>query len=88
MFVRGKLIQSGAVFDEGLGVGTPIGGAEDTEFALRAHILATQTMYLDAAVIGHRDKNPAIALQVLSGRACCHCPARAAAGRHRHGAYA
>jgi hypothetical protein len=57
MFTRGRVVLSGASFDEGLGVGTPIGGAEDTDFALRAYILGRQSMYLDAPAIGHRDKN-------------------------------
>jgi hypothetical protein len=67
MFVRGKIIQSGASFDEGLGVGTPIGGAEDTEFALRAHILGTQSMYLNAIVVGHRDKNAQLRAKYFQG---------------------
>lgn len=58
MFARGRIIQAGALFDESLGVGTAVGGAEDTEFALRAHILATRTMHFDAAAVGHRDGNP------------------------------
>ena len=67
MFVRGKLIQSGAMFDENLGVGTPIGGAEDTEFALRAHILGSRTMHSDTALIGHRDKNPQLRAKYYRG---------------------
>jgi hypothetical protein len=67
MFVRGKLIQSGAMFDENLGVGTPIGGAEDMEFALRAHILGSRTMHFDAALIGHRDKNPQLRAKYYRG---------------------
>lgn len=58
MFVSGRVIEFGVSFDEELGVGTPVGGAEDTEFALRAHILATRTMHFDAAAVGHRDFNP------------------------------
>ena len=55
IFVRGHIVRSGASFDEHLGLGTVIGG-EDTEFALRAHILSRQTAYLDAAIVGHRDR--------------------------------
>jgi hypothetical protein len=58
MFVSGRVIECGVSFDEELGVGTLVGGAEDTEFALRAHILGSGTMYLAAAAVGHRDKNP------------------------------
>jgi Glycosyl transferase family 2 len=67
MFVRGEIIQSGAAFDEQLGVGTPVGGAEDTEFALRAYFLSTQAMYLDAAVVGHRDKSTELRAKYYRG---------------------
>lgn len=67
MFVRGRVIEAGVSFDEKLGVGTPIGGAEDTEFALYAHILGTQTMRLDAAVVGHRDKSPQLRVRYYQG---------------------
>jgi hypothetical protein len=67
LFVRGRVIESGASFDEELGAGTPVGGAEDTEFALRAHMLSRQTMYLDAAVVGHRDKTPQVRAKYYRG---------------------
>lgn len=66
-FVRGRVIQSGMTFDEQLGVGTPIGGAEDTEFALRAYFLSRQKRYLDAAIVGHRDKNSALRAKYYPG---------------------
>lgn len=66
IFVRGRIIRSGISFDEELGLGTLIGG-EDTEFALRAHILGMQTMYLDAAVVGHRDKNSQLRAKYYRG---------------------
>jgi hypothetical protein len=56
MFVRGRILMSDIAFDETLGVGTPNGGGEDTEFALRAHLLSRQSLYLPAPIIGHRDK--------------------------------
>lgn len=58
MFVRGRILQSGMVFDETLGVGTPNGGGEDTEFALRAYLASRLSIYVPAPVIGHRDKTP------------------------------
>jgi hypothetical protein len=66
IFVSGRLIRTGISFDEELGLGTLIGG-EDTEFALRGHILSAQTMYLDSAVIGHRDKNPQLRAKYYRG---------------------
>jgi hypothetical protein len=58
MFIRGHILQSDMTFDETLGVGTPNGGGEDTEFALRAYLASRQSLYLDAPVVGHRDKTP------------------------------
>lgn len=67
MFTRGHIVQSGALFDERLGVGTPAGGAEDTEFALRAYIAGGPSLYLDAPVVGHRDKNPQLRARYYRG---------------------
>lgn len=67
MFVRGRVVRSGMMFDEELGVGTPAGSAEDTEFALRVHLLRRQTRYADQALIGHRDKNSAVRAKYYQG---------------------
>lgn len=58
MFVRGRILRSNIAFDETLGVGTANGGGEDTEFALRAHLLSRHSLYLPEPIIGHRDKTP------------------------------
>jgi hypothetical protein len=58
MFVRGRVLRSGMGFDETLGVGTINGGGEDTEFALRAYLASRRSLYVPAAVVGHRDKRP------------------------------
>jgi hypothetical protein len=58
IFVRGRVLTADAAFDETLGVGTPNVGGEDIEFALRAHLLSRESLYLPAPVIGHRDKSP------------------------------
>jgi hypothetical protein len=58
MFVRGRVLTESVAFDETLGVGTINGGGEDTEFALRAHLLSRESLYLPAPIIGHRDKVP------------------------------
>jgi hypothetical protein len=67
MFVRGRIVKSGAVFDESLGVGTPTDGGEDTEYALNAHIRGGLSLYLPAEVIGHRDKNPRLRAKYYRG---------------------
>jgi hypothetical protein len=60
MFLRGRLVTAIGEFDEALGVGTPMGGSEDIDYALRAHRVARKTIYCDAALVGHRDKSPAV----------------------------
>jgi hypothetical protein len=57
IFMRGRVINAIGDFDEGLGVGTPLGGAEDLDYVLRAHRVARKTSYCDAALVGHRDKS-------------------------------
>lgn len=56
MVFRGSLLGSVGLFDEKMGVGTSIGGGEDTDFALRAFLAARQTRYHNEPLIGHRDK--------------------------------
>lgn len=67
MFVRGRIVKSGMVFDESLGVGTPTDGGEDTEYALNAHVRSCLSLYLPAEVIGHRDKNPRLRAKYYRG---------------------
>jgi hypothetical protein len=67
MFVRGRILRQGVAFDEALGVGTRIGGGEDTEFALCAHLRGGLSLYLPAEVIGHRDKNPGLRAKYYGG---------------------
>lgn len=67
MFVRGRIVRQGVAFDEALGVGTQVGGGEDTEFALRAHLRGGLSLYLPAEVIGHRDKNPGLRAKYYGG---------------------
>lgn len=57
IFLRGPLMVRAGQFDETLGVGTPNGGAEDLDIAIAAFLAARRSEYLDAAIIGHRDKN-------------------------------
>lgn len=57
IFMRGRVVNAIGEFDEGLGVGTPLGGAEDLDYVLRACRAARRTAYWDAALVGHRDKS-------------------------------
>jgi hypothetical protein len=56
IFLRGRVVTAIGQFDEELGVGTPVGGAEDVDYALRARLVARKIAYRDAALVGHRDK--------------------------------
>lgn len=58
IFIRGPVVADIGRFDETLGVGTPAGGAEDLDFAIAAYVCARRSLYMDAAMIGHRDKDP------------------------------
>jgi len=57
IFMRGHVVNAIGEFDEGLGVGTPMGGAEDLDYVLRACRAARRTAYCNAALVGHRDKS-------------------------------
>jgi hypothetical protein len=57
IFLRGRLVDMIGEFDEALGVGTPMGGSEDLDYALRACRFARKTAYFDAPLVGHRDKS-------------------------------
>ncbi len=65
--VRGHLLAAGLAFDESLGVGTPNGGGEDTDFALAALGRARVALFRDAACIGHRDSDPSFVARYYRG---------------------
>jgi hypothetical protein len=60
LFLRSSLAQSVGYFDERLGVGAPINGGEDTDYALRAYCSSRMKVVLaDDMYMGHRDRLPA-----------------------------
>lgn len=65
--VRGRVLNAIGGFDPELGVGAPLGSAEDTDFAIRAFRAARVSQMLDAAVIGHRDRNTAMRARYYRG---------------------
>jgi hypothetical protein len=60
IFLRGRVVTAIGEFDEALGIGTPMGGSEDVDYALRARRAARKTAYRDAALVGHRDKSSSV----------------------------
>jgi hypothetical protein len=60
IFLRGRVVNGIGEFDESLGVGTPMGGSEDLDYALCASRLSRQTVYQASVLVGHRDKSPQI----------------------------
>lgn len=54
MVLRGRVVHHLRYFDESFGVGTPLGGGEDTEFALSAFQIARRILVLGDPCVGHR----------------------------------
>lgn len=77
MFLRASLAAQLGHFDETLGLGTPAGSGEDTDYAMRAWHMARRTLYYDAPLIGHRDKD-------MAGRTRYYPGSLAAISRNRH----
>ncbi len=65
--LRGALLRGIGGFDEGLGLGTPARSGEDTDFAMRAYLAAREVQFAPAALIGHRDFDPAIRARYYAG---------------------
>jgi hypothetical protein len=67
LFVTGATAHQVGLFDEALGLGTPNQGAEDLDYALRAFLSSERSTYMDAVLVGHRDKNPQIRAKYYRG---------------------
>jgi hypothetical protein len=55
MFIRASVFRDLGRFDPSLGVGTANGGAEDTDFVIRAFLAARQSGILDRTVVAHSE---------------------------------
>ncbi len=56
LFMRASRAVQTGYFDESLGVGAPINGGEDLDYALRAYVAAGEkAVWFDAPLVGHRD---------------------------------
>jgi hypothetical protein len=65
--VRGKVLRACAGFDENLGLGTPAGSGEDTDFAMRSFFAARQVSMAPYVMVGHRDFDHAIRANYYAG---------------------
>lgn len=53
IFVRGALAATLGAFDPTLGLGTPVRGGEDTDYAVRALLAGNVTGFIDRPLVGH-----------------------------------
>lgn len=67
MTVRGDLAMRLGPFDERFGIGAPLGSSEDTDYVLRARALGAQSAFVDATLVGHRDRAPTVPLKYYRG---------------------
>lgn len=67
LFIRGSVVAQMGLFDTNLGVGTPNNGGEDVEYALRAFRTGRQSTYVDAELVGHRDKSADLRAKYYAG---------------------
>lgn len=70
-FLRASLVRKVGFFDERLGVGAPINGGEDLDYALRCYIQCRGRVALyDTPLVGHRDRDTSHRARYFSGSLC------------------
>lgn len=67
MFLRGSLVGPIGGFDPALGLGTPSGGGEDTDYVIRAFLLGREAGFIDRPLIGHPEPDPNSAAKYFRG---------------------
>jgi hypothetical protein len=68
MFFRASRAARTGHFDESLGIGAPINGGEDLDYALRAYVASGEkAVWIDAPLVGHRDRLPWVRGQYYAG---------------------
>lgn len=71
IFVRRSALEAaGVFFDERLGLGAPINGGEDLDFALRATASGRPIAYCAAPLVGHRDRLQWVRSRYFQGSVC------------------
>ena len=67
IFLRGNVADKIGDFDVKLGLGTPNTSGEDTDYAVRASFVASQTLYVDLPLVGHREADLASVTKYFGG---------------------
>lgn len=67
MFLRGSLPGPVGGFDPALGLGTPAGGGEDTDYVIRAFLRSRETGFVDRALVGHPEPDRDSAAKYFRG---------------------
>ncbi len=67
MFLRGSLPGPVGDFDPGLGLGTPAGGGEDTDYVIRAFLRSREAGFIDRALVGHPEPDRDSAAKYFRG---------------------
>jgi hypothetical protein len=67
IMLRGALLIAIGGFDERLGLGTPAKSGEDTEFAIRAYLVARRSAFAPAILVGHRDFSREVRAKYFGG---------------------
>lgn len=65
--LRASLAAKLGGFADDLGLGTPAGSGEDTDYAIRAWHAARKAVFFDACLIGHRDNSAAMKRRYFKG---------------------
>ena len=84
LMMRTELALSTGYFDERLGIGAPISGGEDLDFALRAYTRGCRKALLfSAELVGHRDRMVWVRSRYYAGSlfALCRCSRNAAVAK-------
>ncbi|MEQ3633709.1 hypothetical protein [Thalassolituus sp.] len=56
IFIQGSLLTTIGLFNEELGVGAKFNGGEDLDYAIRTFRITQKRHWVDAPLVGHRDK--------------------------------
>jgi hypothetical protein len=67
MFLRGSVVSEAELFDPTLGLGTPAGSGEDTDYAVRAFLNGARAGLIDRALMGHPAPDQESAARYFSG---------------------